>query len=350
MDPRSTWSVLKLQLKKQWVTFTATFATLILVLSLMTGVTMFTNEVLIIDGDISKSVLTASDEIDKILQDNDYVIGKDDKILTEEADGKITAIHILRAFDVTVTADGKNNTVRMTEGTVADAIKHAKVFVNGDDLLNIGLQEPVRSGMNITIRRVDYETEIKYSDIPFGITEIENPNYKIGTTHTESEGIDGQNLQTVKNTYIDGKLVASYVMSDEVVKEPVNAVVSVGTCPKNPISKAAPLDFKLDSSGIPVSYKNVLTGKATAYSAKPGAKTASGRAAVVGTVAVNPNVIPYGSKLYITSTDGKTVYGYAIAADTGIALLDGRILVDVFCKDYASSCQWGAKQVNIYIL
>ena len=38
---------------------------------------------------------------------------------------------------------------------------------------------------------------------------------------------------------------------------------------------------------------------------------------------------PYGTKLYITSTDGKFVYGYAVATDTGIAVQKGQIL-DVY--------------------
>ena len=62
------------------------------------------------------------------------------------------------------------------------------------------------------------------------------------------------------------------------------------------------------------------------------------------------NGIIVGTELYIASTDGKIVYGYAVAADTGIALMDGRVLVDVFCDSYASSCKWGAHQVNVYIL
>ena len=106
----------------------------------------------------------------------------------------------------------------------------------------------------------------------------------------------------------------------------------------------------LDENGVPTSYSNVLTGKSCAYSANPSAKTASGRQVKVGYVAVDPAIIPYGTELYIVSTDGKYVYGYAVAADTGTALLDGRILVDLFMESYDASCDWGAKHVNIYIL
>lgn len=59
-------------------------------------------------------------------------------------------------------------------------------------------------------------------------------------------------------------------------------------------------------------------------------------------MAVDPDVIPYGTLLYITSTDGSFVYGYAVATDTGIAVQDGRILVDLFYETYAESVINGA--------
>ena len=67
-------------------------------------------------------------------------------------------------------------------------------------------------------------------------------------------------------------------------------------------------------------------------------------------MAVNPKVIPYGTKLWITSADGKMVYGYAIAADTGGALLNGRVLVDLFMDTNAECKAFGRRNMNVYIL
>ncbi|MCL2055129.1 MAG: 3D domain-containing protein [Oscillospiraceae bacterium] len=111
-----------------------------------------------------------------------------------------------------------------------------------------------------------------------------------------------------------------------------------------------PDDVSIDKDLKPVNYSGIVTGKACAYSAKPTALTASGRTVAVGHVAVDPKVIPYGTRLFITSTDGSLVYGYAIAADTGGALKDGRIVVDLFMSSVEECRQWGARQVNVYIL
>ena len=92
-----------------------------------------------------------------------------------------------------------------------------------------------------------------------------------------------------------------------------------------------------------------LAGKATGYYSRTG-KGSSGLGLGYGTVAVDPDVIPYGTKLYITSTDGKFVYGYAVATDTGIAVQKGQILVDLFYETYAESVINGAIQVNVYVV
>ena len=69
-----------------------------------------------------------------------------------------------------------------------------------------------------------------------------------------------------------------------------------------------------------------------------------------GGVAVNPNIIPYGSKLYIVSTDGSFVYGYATAVDTGGALMDGSAIVDCFYNTYDECVNFGRRDVNVYVL
>ena len=69
-----------------------------------------------------------------------------------------------------------------------------------------------------------------------------------------------------------------------------------------------------------------------------------------GYVAVDPTEIPFGSKLYFTSSDGSFVYGYAIAADTGTGLLNDVIDVDLFYETYTESCLNGRRTVDIYVL
>lgn len=256
---------------------------------------------------------------------------------------------------VNIFADGNNYVVR-AKGSVADAIDAAGIEVDDNDLINVGLSEPLNASTNIVINRVEYVTEVKLEAIEYATEYKEDDSYVIGFSKVLIDGEEGELAKTICHTYVDGKLASSDIVSTEVTEEPVDEVIVQGTAEVNPIAAMSisqldvPDYLALDENGVPTSYSNVLTGKSCAYSANPSAKTASGRQVKVGYVAVDPSIIPYGTELYIVSTDGKYVYGYAVAADTGTALLDGRILVDLFMESYDASCDWGAKQVNIYIL
>ena len=91
--------------------------------------------------------------------------------------------------------------------------------------------------------------------------------------------------------------------------------------------------------------KEVITMEATAYLPTDGGGdgiTATGIPARHGVVAVDPNVIPLGTRVYIPG------YGEAIAADTGGDIVGNRI--DVVLEDYGSAMQFGRRTVDVYIL
>lgn len=259
-----------------------------------------------------------------------------------------------KEHDVKISADGKTFVVKCA-GTVGDALSAANVDLSDEDLINIGLGERLNDNTEIVVNRVDIVEETQLETIKYATKYQEDDSRSIGYSEVVVSGEAGEVETTLRHVYVDGELVSSSVI-DEDITAPVDEVIVVGTKEYNPIDDFsishlnAPLDLTLDENGVPTSYSKVLTGKSCAYSARDGAGTASGRKAMVGYVAVDPKIIPYGTELYITTVDGSAVYGYAIAADTGTALLDGRILVDLFMESYEASCKWGARQVNIYIL
>ena len=81
---------------------------------------------------------------------------------------------------------------------------------------------------------------------------------------------------------------------------------------------------------------------ATAYCNDP--ITATGTKPEVGrTIAVDPRVIPYGTRVYIPQLD--RVF---IAEDCGSAIKGKRI--DIYMQDYNTCMEWGFKTIDIYIL
>ena len=317
----------------------------------MTGLAVFNTKITISDGDKTIRVLSKKDDVGEILTEHGITLGDYDVVtFGSENRNDISEIVINRAFEVPITADGKTVTVWATSlETVGYILDKADISIDDDDLINISVETTLEEGNEIVIQRVLRTVETKVTAIPYETENIKSSFYKMNTETVVTEGVDGELTTIAETTYIDGKLSAFNIISEEVTTEPVNEVIATGTAKRTPWSTAK--EVELDENGIPVSYEKVITGKATAYSSKrQSPKGASGQRLYVGTVAVNPEIIPYGTELYIASTDGKIVYGYAVAADTGIALMDGRVLVDVFCDSYASSCKWGAHQVNVYIL
>jgi 3D (Asp-Asp-Asp) domain-containing protein len=86
-------------------------------------------------------------------------------------------------------------------------------------------------------------------------------------------------------------------------------------------------------------YRKEMTVIATAYT-HTGNPTASGIYPYVGSIAVDPSVIPLGTKLYIEN------YGHAIALDTGELIKGNKI--DLFFDTKEECYQWGIKKVKIY--
>lgn len=84
-----------------------------------------------------------------------------------------------------------------------------------------------------------------------------------------------------------------------------------------------------------------MSVQATAYT-HTGNTTFTGVYPHVGTVAVDPALIPLGSRLWIEG------YGYGIAQDTGGAIKGHRI--DLFMDTKAECLNWGRRTVKIYIL
>lgn len=110
-----------------------------------------------------------------------------------------------------------------------------------------------------------------------------------------------------------------------------------------------PASLTFDENGVPENYLYYIDGKATAYSG--GGLTSTGSTVTPGVVAVDPREIPYGTEMWIVSSDGRYVYGFARAEDTGGFIYWPRgATVDLYMNTEADCDIWGFRGVRIYIL
>lgn len=277
-----------------------------------------------------------------------------------------TVIEIVADSYVILTSDGETCEIATKAKTVGKFLKEAGVSLSKDDILSISEDEEIYDGIEVAIKRVEYKEEVRTEYIDYDFVTEETDDMYLGVTSVERYGEEGEKEVTYKCKYIDGELVDEEFIKEEIVKEPVDQLELVGTYVE-PEYEEPDYDYDYDSdssyappqngagtftdhNGNKVSYVNALTGSATAYYAAEGSHTATGVPVHVGGVAVNPDIIPYGTQLYIVSSDGSMVYGYATAVDTGGALMSGEALVDVFYPTYDECVNWGRRNVTVYIL
>lgn len=257
------------------------------------------------------------------------------------------SIRVLDAKMVTVTADGLTKNLLLPYGTVEEALIMGGVKLSPEDVLDVKRSDSLKKVDAITIKRVTYKNETVTEAVPYDKVKENSDELALGESKIGTEGVDGEKAVVKKVKYIDGERDSSETIAEKIIKKPVDEVTLVGT--KGAGSTGGAGTFT-DENGVEVAYKYVLTGSGTAYTAAPGSLTSTGAAVFEGGVAVNPNLIPYGSKVYVVSTDGSRAYGYATAVDTGGALMDGSAIVDCFYFSYHACMNWGRRNVNVYVI
>lgn len=256
-------------------------------------------------------------------------------------------VKIYKGKKLSITADGKTDSVYVPNGNVCDVLTELGYKLSDDDILNVNRNSNIEDADKIVIKRVTYKNETETQSVDFETVKKNSKDVELGKTKVQTEGKKGEALVTKRCKYIDGKKVSSETVDKKITKEPVDKVVLMGTKGSNVSNPAGTFT---DNNGNTVAYSSVVTGSGTAYTAPAGSLTATGVTAYHGGVAVNPNIIPYGSKLYIVSTDGSFVYGYATAVDTGGALMAGTAIVDCFYNTYDECVNFGRRNVNVYIV
>ena len=295
----------------------------------------------------SRMLLTRVEDPEELMDLSGIVAEEEDSVYFTAFNGNLASLSIQRAVPITVYADGVEHVTKLAGGTVAEALEACGVTLGEHDYTEPSLHTAASQDEPITVHRVEYQDTVTYESIPFETEYVYTSLYFRNTRRTTvvQEGREGTNEITHRQRVVDGEVESSQIVSVVTTEEPVNTIIKAYKAGA-PVSDLSGPEVV---NGVPSSYTAVYTGRATGYSASRG-RGASGLGLGYGTVAVNPNLIPYGTKLYITSTDGRFVYGYAIATDTGGALLSGSCLVDLFYESYDEALLNGVQQVNVYVV
>lgn len=270
-------------------------------------------------------------------------------------------IKVMRGFPVKITADGKTFRVNFSGGTVKELLKKAEITLSDIDMVEPSEDTVLKKSASVTVKRVRYEHKTVKGKVPYE-TKVEYDDSKYeDQASVKQKGKNGKKTETVRKIYVDGEYLKSEVIETVITKKPTTKIVVRGSksrpggylggyvTGKRIFSELEPpFKIELDENNRPIKYKKIITGKATAYCT--GTTCSTGAKAMPGRVAVDPREIPYGTKMYIVSSDGKWHYGYCTASDTGGFIYNSNTVVDLYMRSYTDCVNFGRRNVDIYIL
>ena len=205
-----------------------------------------------------------------------------------------------------------------------------------------------------TTPQIEIREEECFAGIGYSSIYCEDPSLPKGKLEVLFFGQLGKARQTCLVTYENGVQTEKEVLQETVLEAPVNQIVAVGTGENIGKERAFPLfgeNCIITEAGQVLGFSHQGQFKATAYTsgiADVGYITATGTKARVGAIAVDPKVIPYGTKMFIVTEDGQYVYGEATAEDCGGAIKGIRI--DLFFDTVEECYAFGARMCQVYFL
>ena len=295
-----------------------------------------------VDGNQS-SIWTTEKLVKNILEEANIEVAEQDEIsigLDTEV-GADNKIDIQKAFQLTLVDGLEERQVWSTSTTVANFLKEQGITLGELDRVEKSLEDVITPGDKVAVVRVEKVTDVVEESIDFAIEKKNDSSVLKGKEKVVTQGKKGTVERTYEVVKENGKIVMKTLQSEKVISKPTTQVVAVGT-------KVVTATASRNNTSAGGKGKEFYV-TATAYT--PNCNGCSGITATginvksnpnMKLIAVDPNVIPLGSKVWVEG------YGYAIAADTGGAIKGNKIDVLVSSNSVAKS--WGRKKVRIKVL
>lgn len=292
------------------------------------------------DG-LATSTTSAASTIGEALTQKGIVLGRGDYVFPDRA-SPLTAgthIYIYHANDVSLVVDGQTAQTRTRQATVAGLLSEAGITLAPDDRVEPPPDTPLTKDTTVRVVRVREGIDTVEETIPRETVYQDDPYMDQGEYTVLEPGADGLIRRSYRVMYEDGQEMARELL-DESETPSQTEVVARGTRPVNLV----------DTPAGPLRYRESLKVYATWYNPASAGRSpdspwygiaATGVPVHKGIVAVDPSVIPLGSRMYVPG------YGEGVAADTGWAVVGN--IIDLGFADWEVS-DWGSGWVQIYIL
>ncbi|HEY0392940.1 MAG TPA: 3D domain-containing protein [Candidatus Elarobacter sp.] len=298
---------------------------------------------LVHDG-LSETIETRAATADDLLAERSLIRTPEDALSVDPASQLVDGetITYRAAVAVTVVVDGTERTLRTAAPTVADLLVQQGVAFDRHDRVTPAPATEVAQDAVVTVKHVDAWTETVRKPVAAKVVKRWAFTLPSGKTKIVDPGAPG----VVETAYAvsrsaDRRSVRRKALVSRVLRAPRSRIVAEGIGEYTALSALAQRGIQ----GTLRLASSALSMVATAYTASCGGcsgMTASGRPAGHGVVAVDPRVIPLGTRMYIPG------YGHAVAGDTGGAIRGHRI--DLGFNSNAQAYRFGRRSVTVYLI
>ncbi len=316
------------------------------------------------DGAESREIFSLAETVGDVLKEQAITLAGFDTV-TPAPETQVTAgmsIVVQRSKTISLIMDGVAQPISTLTNTVEEVLTAMEITLDENDFTEPALSTPLSEGLEVRLVRVEEKTVTEKETVGYSIEERNSSSLTKGTTKIVQAGKNGVRTKVYSVVLYDGEEASRTLVSSDITKQPVKKIVEKGTAaPK----KAAPQVTQSSggtastAKGENFTYRQKITCTATAYDlsyescgkspGQPGyGITASGMQAAYGVIAVDPSVIPLGTRLYVEAADGSWTYGYCVAGDTGSGIRGNRI--DLFFPTRTESKNFGRRTATVYIL
>lgn len=306
----------------------------------------------ITDGNRILIHTTAAESPAVILEEAGAVLHEGDRLITERTgDGPV--LQLLRQQQITIDYYGEQIEAVSYGETVGQMLERLELTAGEGDTISVPLEQETYDGMVLRIFRELRQEQIYTVTLPCDTVYCCDPTLPVGTQLVLVQGKHGEILRTAEVTYTNGVETSRVVLSEQVTIQPVDSVVAVGTGQQ--VVEAEEIVMPVIGDGLiqlptgeVLTYSKVISSLATAYCDK--GLTSTGTQARVGAVAVDPEYIPYGTRMFIMSKDGEYIYGIATAEDCGSKDFIYGTRIDLHYDTEYECVQFGARMCWVYFL
>ncbi len=212
--------------------------------------------VLVIDGAVSRKVLSPYQTVKQIAADADVTLHDEDETTIEPirdvaSNGPGIQVTIDRATPFTLMLYGAKTQAYTQATTVGDMLKDKAITLQDKDVLTVSKDTPITAGMTVAIWRDGEQTVTEERAVDFAVERVLDSDQPVGYRAVKVKGVKGIETVAYRVVMDGGKEVSRTKIRSVVTQQPTKQIEVIGTkTGPNALTKSKGAQIFVDSKGV----------------------------------------------------------------------------------------------------